>query len=445
MRRFSLYKRNEIFYVRFWNPETKKYTSAISTGERERRYAETQAAYWDQHGIDDRDHRSVSTHLAFDTLLTHARTADLTREQVAQVIAVFRDRGLVDANPEQDPQGRQPLLAFLTRFWDFDSSPYVKEKIAFGHTIGRRHCYEQSRRLHHWREYFGDTITLAEVTREQLQSFQLSLRQKLAAKTANAVLSAGTTALAWSVEQGTLATNPAERLRKFSGTSRKRGILSPQDARGVFQVAWNDNRARVGNLVAMTCGLRAGEVIALRREDIGDDRLHVRHSWSFADGLKAPKNGEVRTVPLLREVRDELLKLADSNHKTQSPFVFAGPDPKKPMHADALTRGLEQAYLDMKAPKQEDESETDCKQRREEARRLMKEDGICFHSWRHFYATHMADRVELRAVQLATGHRSPAMAQHYADHAQDEHFSDVAQATIRAFTHVIAGATEQAS
>jgi len=28
VRRFSLYKRNEIFYVRFWNPETKKYTSA---------------------------------------------------------------------------------------------------------------------------------------------------------------------------------------------------------------------------------------------------------------------------------------------------------------------------------------------------------------------------------------------------------------------------------
>ena len=54
MRRFSLYKRNGIFYVRFLNPETKKYTSAISTGERERRYAETQAAYWDQHGIDNR-------------------------------------------------------------------------------------------------------------------------------------------------------------------------------------------------------------------------------------------------------------------------------------------------------------------------------------------------------------------------------------------------------
>jgi integrase len=35
--------------------------------------------------------------------------------------------------------------------------------------------------------------------------------------------------------------------------------------------------------------------------------LNVAHSWSAADGLKSPKNGEARRVPLLPDVREALL------------------------------------------------------------------------------------------------------------------------------------------
>jgi integrase len=49
----------------------------------------------------------------------------------------------------------------------------------------------------------------------------------------------------------------------------------------------------------------------------------------------------------------------------------------------------------------------------------------------------MADRVDIRTVQLATGHKSAAMAEHYADHAQDQHFKGVAAAARDAFGRVL--------
>ena len=71
-------------------------------------------------------------------------------------------------------------------------------------------------------------------------------------------------------------------LMKFSGRPAKRGVLAEEEVGRLFKVRWADERARIGNLTAMSTGLRAGEVLALQVRDIGEDRLHVRHSWSGA-------------------------------------------------------------------------------------------------------------------------------------------------------------------
>ncbi|MFP4010634.1 MAG: tyrosine-type recombinase/integrase, partial [Spirochaetaceae bacterium] len=297
MRRFSLYKRGKYFYARFWNPETRTYTGAISTRETEKEAAIAAVYHWEHYGISDRE-QSVDEMVAVDTVLHHVRTAPLSIESASRIVEILKDRGFIEsATLASDGPDTEPLIQFLERFWDYDESPYVREKLAYNHSIGRRHCYEQKKRLHHWRDYFGPDTRLRDVTRDTLKAFQLYLRDKeLAPKTVNAVVSVGTVAFAWATEQAILTSNPAANLKKFSGKSKARGILTPQQANDLFSVAWPDERARVGNLVAMTTGLRAGEIVALRVEDIGEDRLWVRHSWSFADGLKAPKNGEEHIV-----------------------------------------------------------------------------------------------------------------------------------------------------
>jgi integrase len=90
-------------------------------------------------------------------------------------------------------------------------------------------------------------------------------------------------------------------------------------------------------------------------------------------------------------------------------------------------------------------SEADKKipKKRDELHRRWVEAGISFHSWRHYYAAHMADRVDIRTVQLATGHKNSAMAEHYAAHAQDKHFEGVSAAARDAFGNIISFSKEQ--
>jgi integrase len=149
----------------------------------------------------------------------------------------------------------------------------------------------------------------------------------------------------------------------------------------------------------MTTGLRSGEVLALRKEDIcnEDEYLYVRHSWSFIDGLKSPKNGEDRKVPLLPEVREMLLELLKENpHKIDNPFVFYGLLEDKPLDDKVLLKGFKAAC---KA------AGIDPKARR-----------IVFHSHRHFYAARMVDKMTAEQISRITGHKSRAVFEEYADH-----------------------------
>jgi site-specific recombinase XerC len=102
-----------------------------------------------------------------------------------------------------------------------------------------------------------------------IREFQMDLSKRgLAPKTINAVVDAGAVPLRWLHDRGALPKDPTEGLRRFSGTSKQRGILTTEETCKLFQTQWNDDRARVGSLVAATCGLRAGEVLALRPGDV---------------------------------------------------------------------------------------------------------------------------------------------------------------------------------
>jgi hypothetical protein len=73
------------------------------------------------------------------------------------------------------------------------------------------------------------------------------------------ILKAGLTALKWAYREKMIPENPGEGLLKFTGQVKKRGVLTPDEARKVLSVDWIERRSLVGNLVAMTTGLRAKE------------------------------------------------------------------------------------------------------------------------------------------------------------------------------------------
>jgi integrase len=263
----------------------------------------------------------------------------------------------------------------------------------------------QNRVRRYWQPAF-EGRTLASITRQDLKDFGLTLAEGgLAAGSVNKIMQAALIALGWAQREGMIAGNPGAGLEHFAGAAKERGILTADEAASLFARQWTDTRAKTGNLLAATTGLRAGEVLALRSADIGRDLLHVRHSWSAADGLKAPKNGHERKVPLLPEVREALLACLATNPHTDTPeaerFVFWGLKPDAP-HTDGgfLLDGL-RAELDAMGIDRRGRN-------------------IVFHGWRHFYAALITDKVEAGKVKKITGHLTGAMLDHYAAHETDE-------------------------
>jgi integrase len=232
----------------------------------------------------------------------------------------------------------------------------------------------------------------------------------------------GTTALKYAFTEGMIPADITAGLTRFTGGETRRDILTEAETESLFSVNWNDKRAYAGALLVATAGLRSGEIRAIRRSDIGELILNVDHSFSDFDGLKTPKNGEARRVPLLAEVRGLLMELLAENPHTdiEDPYVFYSEAPDKPVSGELLRSGL------LRSIKAADIDITGRK--------------VDFHSFRHYYASRMADRMAAEEVARITGHRSKAMAEHYQSHVNETIIRDMGKAAAAVFAGVLAGA-----
>jgi integrase len=73
----------------------------------------------------------------------------------------------------------------------------------------------------------------------------------------------------------------------------------------------------------------------------------------------------------------------------------------------------------------------------DEAKRYWKQRNIVFHSWRHFYAARMTDRIEARKVMLATGHTTEVVFRTYSDHVLEGDLAEVAEMTGEVFGTIL--------
>ncbi|MCL2442261.1 MAG: integrase, partial [Treponema sp.] len=352
MRRFYLHTRNNgIFYAELIDPQTGVKLSARSTGTKNRDEAMLIIAEWLKHGIPTgrtRKPRTLEAVAGIETILKIVRKAEINSDDALRIVQLLKSRDLIDIPAVKTGKGSVSFTEFLETFWDYESSPYVREKLAHGHSIGKRHCYEMGKRFNrYWLTAFNDK-RLNNITKQDLKIFSLSLADKgLAPASINKIMAVGTTCLSWAFREGLIPTDPTVGLINFSGEAKKRGILTPLEAQALFAIRWKDKRAYTASLLACTTGMRSGEILALKREDIGERSLNVRHSWSVYDGLKKPKNGETRRVPLLPEVRGKLLELAAENPHGSDGFIFYGNLADRPLDKKVLLKYLRRALKDI--------------------------------------------------------------------------------------------------
>jgi len=422
MRPYYLHRRKGIWYAELVNLETREKLAARSTGTQDRDQAIFTVADWMKNGVPTgrrRKPRPIELAAEIGSILRAIRKADLFAEDAMRIVNALKDRGLIDVSATKSGPGSVLFTEWLENFWDYHASPYVKEKLAHKQSITKRHCYEMGIRVRkYWLPAFNDR-TLNSITRQNLKDFSLNLVEKgLAPTSINKIMFGGTVALSWAFREGHIAVNPTEKLMRFSGAPEKRGILTPSEAAAIFKVNWNDKRAYVGNLLACTTGLRSGEVLAIRKSDIGEKILKVDHSWSNFDGLKSTKTNESRKVPLLPEVREKLMELLEENpHNCENPYIFYGLYEDQPVDNKILLKGLRGACkvigVDYKAR------------------------GICFHSHRHYWSARMADRMDADKLQRITGHRSKAVFDHYAAHVIDENLEEVGRVGAEVFENIL--------
>ena len=266
------------------------------------------------------------------------------------------------------------LAAFQVRFLDYadvnnkPSTAYAKRWVLRQHLVPA---------FGKWRL---DTIGPADIEAYKARK----LREKQSPKSVNNHLAVLRKLLNLAAEWGELAHAPRVKALKVAHGDFQ--FLSFEETERFLQVAPPEWRAFV--VTALKTGLRVGELLALRWEDLDlvAGRLMVRRTlWHDKEGL--PKGGRPREIPL----SDEAIATLKAHRHLKGPYVFCEPDGARLNHSrvkNVVPRICARAQL---------------------AQRLTT------HGLRHTFASHLVMRgVALKAVQELLGHATIDMTMRYA-------------------------------
>jgi integrase len=398
---FSVFKRTgrRFYYVSFKNDKTGEYLPALSTKQETESAAIATAFAWLKDGI---PRQGEAVPLQKYTLRDMAREADISPADCDYICKELQRRGLLKSYILTESKQSASFTDYLQNFWDYDNSPYIKEKLRRVHSIHRSYTHDMEMSVRkYWLPFFPGKL-LGEINRQDIEAFMTHMETlSISPKRKNKIAKAGFIPVRYAYRKELIDRDPTAQITMFSGTVAERQILTPELAAAVFKTPWKDDRAKLANMLAMVTGMRAGEIQALRVQDLGKDCLYVRSSWNPFDKLKTTKNNEPRIVevPFPGLIQD-LVTLAKNNpHGTSmDSFVFwAEKMSAKPIEQSVFRECLREALQQIGMTK---ETAKD----------------FCFHSWRHYFSAYMRDRINDKLLQSQTGHKTLVMLGHYSGH-----------------------------
>lgn len=228
-RKFYLHRRKNVWYCEIVDPETGRRLTAKSTHCIDRDSAVATAAKWLTDGIPTKDDRTRPvTHLfTFSSILDGIKTLeDLTTEDAEKIAEALKRRGLLATYAVPGGKGSELLSDYLEKFWNFDDSPYIRDKLAHGHSITRGHCKKSLERVvKYWKPYFQGK-RLAALKKIDLKNFGIHLTGfGLQPATVNRIMVLGKTALKWAFDNDLIIKDITTGISTFSGAAKKRGVL----------------------------------------------------------------------------------------------------------------------------------------------------------------------------------------------------------------------------
>jgi site-specific recombinase XerD len=207
--------------------------------------------------------------------------------------------------------------AYAKDWWVWGKCNYCRGRLARSPagqpTISERHAAEMRSVLENHILPRFRASRLSSIRPQVIESWMFDLLDRgLSPKRINNIAGCLRVMLGEAKRLGLLQANPFDQVRMFAGRGRDRGTFSIEEIRTLFgsdslEKIWNGHQLhRAINELAAATGLRQGEILAIRDEDIHDDHIHVSHSWHWRYGLLPTKTRQERDVPVPARVLEDI-------------------------------------------------------------------------------------------------------------------------------------------
>lgn len=299
--------------------------------------------------------------------------------------------------------GNITLREYTRSMWDWEECDYVKRANRRRNMpLSRSYCDTNRRWLkeHIWK-VLGN-LKLREITTKDLQRFQDYLIEhgnSFSSNTINKIMSILHVIYKEAYRLDDVGTNLMEKIIPLAIKKVERGILSKEQIHELFSTAsinkiWNNKIVYyTASLMALLTGMRLGEILALKWENVhfDDNVILIKNSWDVKYGIRPTKNGEEHEIGMNSVLREKLLILYNLySQKTKDSFVFCRDESGQTMISrttlrDSFYRALAKIGVSEK-----------------ERQRL----NIVFHSLRHSFVSYGMNQLPLSVVQQSVGHRN---------------------------------------
>jgi integrase len=317
------------------------------------------------------------------------------------------------------PIPEKPFTRYVADFWSPDS-PYVKEctlvkkKPLSAAYVTMNH--ENVRR--HMAPFPGvQDVTLRGLTAGLIREWIAWAADKgLSGRIINLVLQGMRIPVRYAVMREDVPHDPFRNIKNAPEAHREKGILTPAEVSRLIIAPVRDPRAKLAVLLGVLCGMRRGEVRGLRWEDISEGLINIRHNLQEREGLKVPKYGSSRIVPIPGSVQATLeMVRALSGNPGPEMYVLNNPVNHRPLSPKYFQRALQAELQAVGIPgKWEGKDPAPADYVNEQKRR-----NLTFHGLRHTFITlgRLAGITDIE-IQALAGHKSSRMMERYSHASQ---------------------------